>query len=65
MNKKRESPTRLVISATKFTATFSKIIFLGIKNMLEKENMNYSQVNIFQASELKNNTEEIILKDMR
>ena len=36
INKKGEFPTRLVIPATNFTATYSKIGYLGIKRYLDK-----------------------------
>ena len=35
INKKGEFPTRLVIPATNFTATYSKIGYLGIKRCLD------------------------------
>ena len=37
INEKEEFPNRLVIPATNFTGTFSKIGYLGIKRCLEKE----------------------------
>ena len=40
-NKKGELPTRLATPATKFTATFSKIGYLGIKRMLDKAKVKY------------------------
>ena len=54
MDERGELPTRLVISAKKFTATFSKISYLGIKKMLDKANIKYSQVTIFQEYGPKN-----------
>ena len=36
ISEKREFPTRLVIPATNFTATFSNIGYLGIKRCLDK-----------------------------
>ena len=41
INKKGGILTRLVIPVTNFTATLSKIGYLGIKIMLEKEEVNY------------------------
>ena len=41
INGRGEFPTRLVIPVTNFTATLSKIGYLGIKIMLEKEEVNY------------------------
>ena len=59
INKKGEFPTRLVITATNFTATFSNIGYLGIKRCLDKGKVNYSQVSIVQASDLKEILEEL------
>ena len=53
INKKGKFPTRLVISATNFTTTFSKIGYLGIKRCLNKGKVNYSHFSIVQASNLK------------
>ena len=47
-NEKGGSPTRLVIPATNFIKTFSKIRYLGIKIILNKAKVNYSRVSIFQ-----------------
>ena len=43
-------PTRLVIPATNFSSTFAKIGYLGLKNILEKNEINYTKFTIFQAS---------------
>ena len=59
MNEKGEYPTRLVIPATNFTATFSKLGYLRIKKMLDKAKVNYSRFTIVQASDLKEKLEEI------
>ena len=56
INNKGEFPTRLVIPATNFTATFSKIGYLGIKRPLDKGKLRYSRVSIVHASEPKGNT---------
>ena len=53
INEKGEFPTRLVISATSVTATFSKTGYLGIKRSLDKVKVNYSQNSFVQASDLK------------
>ena len=58
-NEKGEFPTRLVIPATNFTATFSKIDYLGIKRCMDKGKVNYSRNYIVQASDLKETLEEI------
>ena len=57
INEKGESPNRLVIPTTKFTATFSKIGYLGIKIMSEKGKLNYSRFYIVQASDLRERLE--------
>ena len=62
INKNREFPTRLVIPATNFTATFSKIGYLGIKRCLDKVKLNYSRNSIVQASYLEEILEELGLK---
>ena len=62
INEKGEFPTRLVIPATNFTATFSKIGNLGIKRCLDKGKVNYSRNSIVQASDLQKTLEEIGLK---
>ena len=49
------------IPATNFTATFSKIGYLGIKRYLDKVKVNYSQNSIVQASDLKEILEELRL----
>ena len=62
INEKGEFPTRLVIPTTNFTATFSKIGYLGIKRVLDKEKVNYSRVSIIQASDLKERREEMNIR---
>ena len=48
-----EFPMRVLISATNFSATFAKIGYLGVKNMLEKNEINYTIFTIVQASQVK------------
>ena len=62
IKKKGELPTRLVIPATNFTATFYKIGYLGIKRCLDKGKVNYSRDSIVQASDLKEILEELGVK---
>ena len=62
INKKGGLPTRLVITATKFTATFSKIGYLGIKRMLDKGKVNYSRFSIFQAYDLRERLEKLKIR---
>ena len=52
-----EFPTRLVIPATNFSATFAKVGYLGLKNILEKNEINYTKFTIFQASQVKEDWE--------
>ena len=46
-------PTCLVIPATNFTATFSKLGYLALKNILDSNNIQYNKYTITQASDLK------------
>ena len=62
INEKGELQTRLVIPATNFTATFSKIGYLGIKRCLDKGIVNYSRVSIIQSSDLTEILEELKVK---
>ena len=62
INENGEFPTRLVIPAKNFTATFSKISYLGIKRCPDKGKVNYSRNSIVQASDLKETLEETGLK---
>ena len=62
INDKGEFPTRLVIPTTNFTATFSKIGYLGIKRCLDKGKVNYSRDSIVQASDLKERLEKLRVK---
>ena len=48
-----EFPTRLVIPATNFSATFSKVGYLGLKTILENNEINYTKFKIVQASQVK------------
>ena len=47
---------------TNFTATFSKIGYLGTKRFLDKGKVKYSRKSIVQASDLKETLEEMGLK---
>ena len=53
INDKGEYTTRLVIPATHVTATFSKLGYLGIKNIMDKAKVDYSSFTIIQAFNLK------------
>ena len=57
INENEEFPTRLVIPTTNFTATFSKIGYLGIKRCQDKGKLNYSCNFIVQTSDLKETLE--------
>ena len=45
--------TRLVIPSTKFSDTFAKVGYLGLKNTLEENEINYTKFTIVQASKVK------------
>ena len=53
INEKGEFIIRLVLPATNFTATFSKLGYLGISRILDKAKVNYSRVSIIQSYDLK------------
>ena len=55
-------PTRLVIPATNFTASFSKLGYMGIKQVLDEHRVNYSKHTIVQSSDLKKKLESCKLK---
>ena len=55
-------PTRLVIPATNFTATFSKLGYLGLKSILDENNITYNKHTITQASNLKEKLEKLKIK---
>ena len=59
INGKELFSIRLVIPATNFTATFSKIGYLGIKRILDKAKVKYSRDSTLQASDLKEILEEL------
>ena len=61
INEKGKFPTKLVTPATNFTATLSKLGYLGIEKMLVKSNVNYSRVSIVQSSYLKERPKELEL----
>lgn len=48
-----------MIPATNFTATFSKLGYLGIKRALDDNKANYSRFTIIQASNLKERLEDL------
>eukprot|EP00957_Ditylum_brightwellii_P187361 14269936-Ditylum_brightwellii.AAC.1 len=51
--------TRLVISATNFTSTFSKLGYLGINRVLDDNKVKYLQFTIIQVSDLKERLEAL------
>ena len=51
--------TRLVISAKTFSATVSKVGYLGLKNILDKNEINYAGFIIVQASQVKKEWESL------
>eukprot|EP00957_Ditylum_brightwellii_P016263 1223260-Ditylum_brightwellii.AAC.1 len=52
-------PTRLVIPAANFTATFSKIGYIRIKRVLEEHRVNSTKHTIIQSSDLKQKLENL------
>ena len=62
INEKGELSTGLVITAKNFTATLSKIGYLGIKMCLNKGEVNYSRDSIVQAYDLKERLEYLGVK---
>ena len=48
-----ELPTRLVILAINLSANIAKVGYLGLKNILEKNEINYTIFIIVQASQVK------------
>ena len=58
-NKNGEFPTRLVIPATNFTATFAKVGYLGLKAILDNHQVNYFKNTITQASQVKEHWEKL------
>eukprot|EP00957_Ditylum_brightwellii_P109714 8368582-Ditylum_brightwellii.AAC.1 len=57
-----EFPTRLVIPATNFIASFSKLGYMDIKKVLDDNGANYSKCTIIQSSNLKEKLEALELK---
>eukprot|EP00957_Ditylum_brightwellii_P191087 14549652-Ditylum_brightwellii.AAC.1 len=62
--KKKNSnyPTRLMIPPTNFAATFSKIGYLAIKKIFDKEGVNYNKYTKQHASDPKEKLEMLNLK---
>jgi hypothetical protein len=64
MNNKGEYMMQLIVPATNFTAAFPKVGYLGIKNILDQNGINYSESTITQASQLKTTLKKLnITKD--
>ena len=55
--------TRLVIPPTNFSDNFATVGYLGLKNTLEKNAMNYTRLTIFQASQVKDKRQELNWKE--
>ena len=62
MKGKGDFPTRLVIPATNFPATFEKVGYLGLKNILGKNEINYTRLTIVQASQVREEWESLNCK---
>ena len=50
-------PMQLMIPATNFTATYAKLGYTALKNILNENKIKYSQLTIIQASHLKEKLE--------
>ena len=48
-------PTRPAIPANKFLTNFAKVGYLGLKNILEKNEINYTKFTIVQALQVNRN----------
>eukprot|EP00957_Ditylum_brightwellii_P158008 12027650-Ditylum_brightwellii.AAC.1 len=58
-------PTWLVIPASNFTTTFSKIGYMGVKGILDEHKLNHSKHTIIKASDLKHELEALhLIADM-
>eukprot|EP00957_Ditylum_brightwellii_P144102 10979619-Ditylum_brightwellii.AAC.1 len=65
-HKKDDSyPTCLIIPSLNVAATFSKIGYLGIKQIFDFNKVNYTKYTIQQASELKEKLEKMNLKEKK
>ena len=51
-----------MIPATNFSATFAKVGYLGLINILEKNEINYTKFTIVQASQVKEEWEILNLE---
>eukprot|EP00957_Ditylum_brightwellii_P028189 2128856-Ditylum_brightwellii.AAC.1 len=54
-----EYPTRLVIPATNFTATFLKVGYIAIQKVLDRNRVDYNGFIIVQSSDLKEKLEKL------
>jgi GIY-YIG catalytic domain len=59
VDNKGNFPTRLVVPANNFTSAFPKLGYLGIKKILDANNVNYMKRTIIQASDLKSKLENL------
>ena len=59
LDTKEKYPTQLVIPDTNFIATFSKVEYLALKALLDKNNVDYSKFTITQASDLRCHLEKL------
>lgn len=56
-------PTRLVVPAKNYTAGFPHVGYKGIKNIMDRNNINYSRKTIVQASHLKEQLEDLNIRN--
>ena len=59
INNKGVFPTRFFITAKNLTAYFLKLEYIGINRALDKANINYSRIIVFQSTDLKQDLEYI------
>ena len=53
LKKQEEHPTLLLIPETNLSATFEKVGYLGLKNIPDKNHMNYDKFTTLQESKVK------------
>ena len=55
--------TRLIVTATNFTAAFPKVGYFGIKAIFKREGIIYHSKTIIHASDLKNDIDKLDLRE--
>ena len=59
---KGKYPTRLIVPATNFTSGFPHVGMKGIKNILDRNNINYQKYNILHAGVVKQKLDDLKIK---